>query len=120
MNITYKATDYSITPDIEERVDAKVRHAGKLLGYDADTALVEVELSRTEHGRTGDIYRAEVNADAGGRLYRATADAETMEAAIDKVQDELMRELRRAKRKNRGVMRRTGAAMKDWMRGWSS
>lgn len=120
MNITIKATDYSVTPDIEARVEEKLRHAEKLLGHDADTALLAVELGRVEHHRTGEIYRAEVNADAGGKLYRATAEAETMEAAIDRVEDELMRELRRAKRKSRGVMRRTGAAMKDWVRGWRS
>ncbi len=114
MNITFRATNYHLSDHIRSYAEQKVGAIRKVLGSEVDTALCAVELRQDEKHQRGDVFYAEANVEANGKLYRATANAETMEAAIDKIESELVRELARAKNKSRSIMRRTGAAMKGF------
>ena len=64
----------------------------------------------------GASYGAEGNLSLNGRLFRAEAMEETLEGAIDAVRDDLMRELRRTQGRERGLLKRGGAAIKKMLR----
>lgn len=66
--------------------------------------------------RAGARFRAEGNLTINGKLYRAEAMGPTLEAAVDKVRDELARELRHARGKERNLLKRGGAAIKKMLR----
>lgn len=118
MDITIKSTDYEMTEDvndyIEERLKAVLRHAG--VG-DAP-ARCEVEVGQSaKHSKHGENYFAEVQlVRPGEELVRATAQAETVQAAIDIVKDEILAILRKEKTKNSSRLRRVGARMKEWIK----
>jgi ribosomal subunit interface protein len=116
MNITIKGTNYTLTDDVRNLVETKLGALQKLLGENDAITLCQVELGEFESHRTKDIFYAEVNVDAGKRLYRATAEGQTMQAAIDMVEGELMREIRKEKGKTRRFIRHTGAKMKSFFK----
>ena len=57
-----------------------------------------------------------MNLQLAGDLYRAEAEAESMNAAIDEVKDELTRQLRKGKEKRTDLFRRSAAQVKEWLR----
>lgn len=119
MHITTKATNYGLTDVIRTLIEEKAESCAKLLGAQSDEALFEVEVGlATEKHRTGDIYRAEGNLTADGKLYRAEATADTMEKAIEDMRDEMAREISRARGRARGLLRRGGSAVKSFLRGF--
>jgi len=71
---------------------------------------------RSEHHQSGDIYRAEVNITEDGKLFRAEATGESINAAIDKVRDEMEKQLRRHKKKKDSLLRRGGARVKGMLK----
>lgn len=103
-----------MTDETRDLVDAKFAKLAKLCDENAMLAC-EIEESIAAV-RAGGRYRAEGNLSAGGKLYRAEATHETLEGAVDRVRDELMAELRKARGKDRGMLKRGGALVKGWLR----
>lgn len=118
MQITYKGTNYEITADIRAFAEKKFNALTKFTGDD-DQLYVEFgrETGAHQHGR---IWRAELNLDKEGARFRATATEETLENAIDRAIGDLSRELRSAKTKKHGFIKRGGAAVKSMLRGFRS
>jgi ribosomal subunit interface protein len=118
MDIRTKTTDYQITPEVSAYLDEKIAHLGKFLGEDAATARCEVELGRDGHAKHGkNIWFAEMQIlHPGGRLIRATNRSESMNGAIDDVKDEVERQLRKDKQLHRRIFRKTGSAIKGFLR----
>jgi len=108
MNITIKATRHQLNDEERTLVDQKLGAIAKLLGRDADTAELNVEVALTADGeKHGEAWRAETNLTAGGKFYRASASADTMASAIEAVHKELAQE----------VKSQRGRAHKMWKRG---
>lgn len=117
MNITTKTGTYEATPGILELATARFGSVERLLGKAKDTALLEIELGlSSESHKSGQIYRAEANLDVDGKLYRATAESDSMERAIDKAAGELNREVKSASGRTKRLIRSTGARVKSWLR----
>lgn len=123
LNISFKATQFEITPAIRAYAEEKVRMIERLLDdRDAD-ARVEVELEQTtRHHQSGDIFRAEITLRTARLSLRTEAKEGDLYAAIDVAKDELVDEIRRAKDKKSSMMRRGGRMFKDVMQkmGWGS
>lgn len=118
MNISYiVAADVENADALKEYAAKKVEDCAKLLGELEETALCDVDLKYSRPQQSGPVHYAEVNIQAGGELFRATAEEHSFEAAIDKVKDELLRELKRAKEKKIDHTRKGGAQAKDMLRG---
>lgn len=84
---------------------------------DDSTARLECEIEESVSvERAGAKYRAEGNLTINGKLFRAEAMGSTLEEAVDKVRDELMREVKHSKGKARQLLRRGGAALKNMLR----
>ncbi len=109
-----KATHITITPDIQSYLDKRLSSLEQFIGKDDSGVVCNVELERFVRHRRGDVFRAEITMSTRDGLYRAEAKGESIEAAIDKVKDEVVRELRRKKRKRTHLSRRGGAILKDF------
>lgn len=118
MDIRIKTTEFEMTPEVQACLDKTLAAIEKLLSGDTETARCEVELGRASGRHKSDyMWKAEVQVIfPGGEVIRATNHAVGMNAAIDDVRDEIARQLRQRKRKYLAVVRRTGKAVKDFLR----
>ena len=120
MRTTLKATGIQLTPAISDYVEKKVALLQKLIDEGDTTALAAVEVGKTTtHHQHGDVFRAEINLRLSGSSFRAVAEASTLYAAIDIVKDTIEDDIQNKKRKRHTMLRRTGARIKDALRGIS-
>lgn len=118
MDIQIKTRHIDLTPDIKSYLNEKLDDVTRLTDPDDTSAWCSVQLAKKdEQHQTGDIYTAKVNLHIAGRRFRATAREGSMEAAIDEVKDQLMKELRRHKDKQHSFVRRGGRAVKEFLQG---
>ncbi|MCR4284270.1 MAG: ribosome-associated translation inhibitor RaiA [Parcubacteria group bacterium] len=99
MNINIKATNIELTPAISLYATKKVESLEKFAGSVKIDAEVQawVEVGRTtRHHEQGDIFRAEIQMKLPNYSLRAEAEGEDLYAAIDKVHDEMQREINKA------------------------
>ena len=96
MKIIIKATNMDMSPSVSEYIEEKIGGLGKLLGkFDPNLVEAKVEVGKIKQGqRRGEIFKAEVNLNTGGKLLRAEETGESIHAAIDLVKDELRRKIR--------------------------
>lgn len=119
MNIRIKATDYELTNDTRSYLDGRLASIEKYLSSDTSLTRCEVEVGRDagrpRHG--ANMWFAEIRIVQPGatRVY-ARNNAASVNAAIDDVKEEVERQLRQEKKLHVRVMRKTGAAIKNWMR----
>ncbi len=117
--IQIKGTNYQVTGDIRAYIDKKIGALGKFADVRDPLTRFDIECARlSEHHKGGKVFRMEATVTIGGKQFRASAEEETMTAAIDAVQEELMKEMSRDKRKETSLVRRTGARVKEMMRDW--
>ncbi len=117
MNIKIRTTNFDITPAIDEYVIKKISSLEKFMRSGAE-ALCEVELGRTtNHHKSGDIFRAEVNiVEPGNVQIFAFAEEADLYAAIDVVRDTLEREIVSKKNKRHTLFRRGSAKVKQLLK----
>lgn len=122
MNISVKATNIELTPAISQYVDEKVGSIGKFIDTnDQANARANIEVGKTtKHHHSGeDIFKAELNFSFDGKHFRAVSEQGTLYAAIDDMKDEMIREIKSYKGKQRALFRRGGAAIKNLIKGLS-
>jgi ribosomal subunit interface protein len=113
MNIIIKTTNHEVPLAMRELVEGKFNMLEKFA--QGATLTCEIDESIAVE-RAGAKYHAEGNLLVNGKLYRAQAEHLTLEGAVDRVRDDLVRELRNASGKKQGLMRRGGAALKRMLR----
>jgi ribosome-associated translation inhibitor RaiA len=117
MNITIKATNKPLSTEAQLFIEKKFSALDKLVGRGTDSALLSCEIEESiAVERAGAKFRAEGNLSVDGKLFRAEAESVTLEGAVDSVRDDLMRDLRSSRDKQRGFVRRGGAALKQMLR----
>lgn len=114
-HISVRTTNFTLTPKMETLLEQKLSPLGKFLG-ERNEAYCEVELEKVAEHQSGKIYRAEVNLQSGGRLFRVEATEEQIEQSIDSVRDQLRNELQHAHGKRQSLVRRGGQALKSMLR----
>ncbi len=98
MTINIKTTNLELTDAIRKYAEDKVGEA--LSKYTLDIIQADIEVGKTSaHHQKGEIFRAEVNVQIPGKLVRAETVHEDLYAAIDKMRDILLEELRKQKEK---------------------
>lgn len=117
MNIKIHSKNFEITPAIDEYVMKKISSLEKFLDG-KDGSLCEVEVGKTsEHHKSGDIYKAEVNImEPGNKQVYVVAEEFDLYAAIDKVRDEAERAIVSRKNKRNTLFKRGGAAVKGFLK----
>lgn len=119
MDIRIRAKDFELTPSVETYVHQRVETLEKVLGSDAVNTRCEVDISRSGGAQHHSEYLwlAEIRVtQPGGAAIVASNQEATVNAAIDAAKDEAMAQLRREKKLHTRVMRKTGAAVKRWLR----
>jgi len=117
MNINIKTTSITLTPAISEYVSKRLEKASKLLAEDPSTQC-DIELAKTtEHHNKGDIFRAEIHIVAAGKNIYASSEKDDLYTAIDCVRDDILRELKSGKGKRISLIRRSGARVKNVLKG---
>lgn len=120
MNIQTTITKLDNTEELRDYVDKKFSSLKKFI-KNYDNTLCEVDLKKQhKHQQSKDMYYAEVNLSVDGKMFRATAEADSMFAAIDEAKEDLKREIRKANSKNRDLFRKGKAKVKNMLRGQSS
>ena len=91
MKIIIKSTNIRLSPGLNQYIEEKIGGLEKFLKkFNPDLTEARVEVGKITRGqRQGDIFRTEVNLSLEGKLLRATNTAESLQAAIDLVKDEL-------------------------------
>ncbi len=117
MNIKIRSKNLEITPAIDDYVTKKIRTLEKFLDSQKEI-LCEVEIGKTtNHHKSGDIFRAEVNiTEPGSKQFYAVAEESDLYAAIDVVRDEAEREIVSFKRKYKTLFRRGAARVKNLLK----
>ncbi len=119
MVTTLKATNIALTEEVKRYLEEKLSSLSKFVQPDDPVHRLDVELARvTDHHKNGNIFKAEATLTLSGKQHRAVQMKETLHAAIDAVEDQLLMELGKAKQKERGFVRRSGARVKELMRDW--
>ena len=100
MKFTIKATNFTLTPDVYVYIEKKLNSLDKFLKHVDSPIEARVEVGKiSQHHRTGNVYRAEVQIHLPGKSVRSEAVAKNIMAAINEVKDELQREFKQYKQK---------------------
>ena len=116
MRISLKGTNIKLLESTREYVDRKlVRMVERFLlarrsfseGWIKDDEPIALDLEvgkTTRHHKTGPYFRAEANLSVGKKLLRAEAVGENLNEAIDILEEELEREIKKFKERKRALM----------------
>jgi len=114
-----KSTNIELTDAISDFVASRVQALEKFVDQDDTSVSVDVEVGKTTgHHNKGDIFKAEFNFRMGGKNFRAVNEKEDLYAAIDEVKEEMAKELRRYKGKQKTLFRRGSARIKKLLKGF--
>jgi ribosomal subunit interface protein len=117
MNTNIKLTNIVISSAISDYVNKRLKKVENILSNDASVQC-DVELGKTSsHHQKGDIFRAEIHIVGAGKNAYASAEKNDLYAAIDDVKDQVLRELKAGKGKKISLIRRSGARVKDMVKG---
>lgn len=106
MRVSIKGTNIALLESTREYVDKKlVKTAERFLARDGEPIALDIEVGKTtKHHKTGPYFRAEANLSLGKKLLRAEAVGENLNEAIDLLEEELEREIKKFKERNRALM----------------
>jgi len=101
MKIIFKKKDFVITPSIESYVEKKIETLEKFFkSFGEEKRIIEVELGKSVgRQKSGNIFRAEINLNLGGKMFRAESEKDDLFAAIDEMRDDLEQEIKKFKEK---------------------
>jgi ribosomal subunit interface protein len=118
MNINFKTRGADITNDIKQYAQEKAQMLIKLLGNEADApeARFDIEFSEDPKHISGDVFRVDMVAITSTIDMHAVGHGASMNAAIDQAKDDLARRLRRAKGKERNLLRKGSRMIKKMLR----
>lgn len=115
MRTNVKGTNLELSGQISEYLDKKLDVLTKLFD-NSDAAICDVELARDTHHAKGDVFRAEMTLQIPRGFFRSAEEGETIYSAIDAAQEEILKELRRSKRKRLHLFRRGAHRLKEMFR----
>lgn len=119
MKINIKATNIELTPKITEYVDKKIGGLDKFIGEDSTESYANVEVGKTtNHHKLGDVFKAEVSLNIGGKNFYVSEETGDLYASIDKVKDEISNVIKSQKKKNITLVRKGQLRIKNMMKGF--
>ncbi len=95
MKTNIKFTNTAHDESLKEYALLKVEAFGKLVSEQVfEGAVCTIEFRKSAHHKKGDVCYAEATLRANGKTYRSSKEEPTLRKAIDKVKDDILRELR--------------------------
>lgn len=120
INTNLKTTNIELTEDLKDYLAKRLTKLEQYVDDDDTSAIADVQLEKRSGQQSGKIYRAEINIKVAGSYLRAEEEAEDIRNAIAGMQEDIIRELRKAKEKRRSRIRAGARKMKDMIQGWYS
>lgn len=115
MNIQIKTTGFPGSPSVTEYIEKKIQTLERFLTPDT---IVHVEVAKTsDHHKHGDIFRAEIRTYIHGKELYVQKETSDLYVAIDSARDEAQRKLSETKEKKVSFARRSGAKVKEMLKG---
>ncbi len=115
-----KTTNLKLTPAIEDYIRQKMeRDLARFVRRLDEKGAAElfVEIARTtRHHRRGDVFRAEADLRLPGKVLRAEAEEWNIRVAVDRVKDELQREIKKYKERQVVKFKKGARTFKEKMR----
>jgi len=119
MRLNIKTTNIELTDALSNYINKRISKLDKFVRKDDTSAFASVEIGTTTKGQhTGDIFRAEINLHTAGNQMRAVVEESDLYAAIDEMQNEIIRILNKNKDRRVHLLRRGGQRIKEMIRGW--
>lgn len=113
-----KGTGLELSPAIEAAIDRVIEAIDKYVDPTDTSALADIEVGKTtNHHRSGEIFRAEINFHSRLGSLRAEAEKEDMYSAITAAKDEIIEILRSKKSKKIDFVKRSGLRLKNMLKG---
>ncbi len=119
MRTNLKASGVELTPEIRNYLNRRLESIQKFLPESSD-ASADLELGRATKHHTGEVFRVEINLRVIGKVFHAVAEGFDLYEAIDRMKDEIARELTSFKEKRLSLLKRGGQKIKNLIRGLSS
>jgi putative sigma-54 modulation protein len=112
-----KAVNIELTDALQEYVNKRIASLEKFAKGDCN-AYVEVGKT-TNHHKSGDVFKAEINLTIDGKTYRATSETSDLYAAVDDVKDDLFETITSEKDRNQTLWKRGARSVKKMLKGIS-
>ncbi len=88
-----------LTADIKEHIRKELKNLQKFHDHQVAPS-IKVEVGKTAtHHKKGEVFRAEINMPAFGRMLRAEEATENIHSAINIVKEEIERQVKKFKEK---------------------
>ena len=106
----------TVTPDVRAYLEKRLASLSRLVNFDDSNLSINVELGKEMHHQKGDVYRAEIKMNRGGQQIYVSSEGQNIMEAIDKVKDELSREVKSSKDRKQSLVRRGASKVKRFLR----
>ncbi len=120
MQVKLQTKNIELTEAIKDYVEKRVTNLEKLLTKmesQGTEALVWFEVGQsTKHHKSGMIFHSDCRVSIDGKEFYASADDEDLYASIDKVRDELFREINKNKDRRQTLFKRGATSIKKMMK----
>lgn len=118
MRTAIQAKNIKHTAAIDTYLDKRLSEIDRVLGEKETTGLARVELAKTtKHHKNGKIFYAEITFHVRKKDFRAAAYGEDLYEAIDLMQSEIMREIKKHHERSRTRKEEGGREAKKRLRG---
>jgi ribosomal subunit interface protein len=115
---TVKGTGIDLSDAISSAIDKVVASIDKYVDPSDTSALVDIEVGKTtNHHRSGEIFRAEINFHSRIGSLRSESEKEDLYVALVEAKDEIIESLRSKKSKRTDFIKRSGVKIKNMIRG---
>ena len=123
MQVNLLGKNIELTPEIEDYVSKKVTDLSRLLAKIEERGgqlLVSFEVGKaTKHHKAGIVFHADRKISIDGEEFYSEADEEDLYAAIDRVKENLFREISKNKDRRQTLLVRGARSIKKILKGLS-
>jgi ribosome-associated translation inhibitor RaiA len=117
MNITVRASKFTLDSATEALIEEKLTAPLRLLGEKGEQAFLEIEVEQAPaEGRSSEPFRLVARLTVDNKVFHAEAVKPSPESAADRVRSELEQEIRKDRGRARRLWRKGGSAIKKMLR----
>jgi len=123
MQINLQGKNMELTEAIKDYVLKKETNLGRLLSKAEENGevIISFEVSKnTNHHKSGSIFHADCLINMRGEKFYGSADQEDLHQAIDRVKENLFREISKNKDRRQTLFKRGAASIKKMLKGLSN
>jgi putative sigma-54 modulation protein len=103
MDIIIKGKNIEITTHIKDYTEKKLKKACRFASKEKedDKFILEVDMEQVSEKEKGKRFKTKVNLNIPGRIITVESISETIKASVDKIKDEIERQIKEHKEKTK-------------------